>query len=100
VADLILDSATRKVSRDGIYISLTRTEYSLLERLMSRTGKVVSRSVLIESVWSRDREIEDNTLDAFVRLLRNKVEGKGQAKLIHTVRGVGYMIRPEFHSNQ
>ena len=95
VGDLTLDPASREVSRAGTSIALTRTEYSLLERLMHRAGKVVSREALIESVWGFDREIEDNTLDAFVRLLRNKIDSHGRPKLIHTVRGVGYMIRPE-----
>jgi two-component system response regulator MprA len=95
VEDLVLDPASRDVSRAGIRIVLTRTEYSLLERLMGRTGKVVPRRLLIESVWGFEREIEDNTLDVFVRLLRSKVDGNGQPKLIHTVRGVGYVIRAE-----
>ena len=62
---------------------------------MGRAGKVVPRRLLIESVWGLDREIEDNTLDVFVRLLRSKVDSNGQQKLIHTVRGVGYVIRVE-----
>lgn len=95
VSDLILDPESRDVSRAGVSISLTRTEYSLLERLMYRAGKVVPRRALIESVWGFDREIEDNTLDAFVRLLRQKVDREGLPKLILTVRGVGYMIREE-----
>jgi DNA-binding response OmpR family regulator len=95
VGDLILDPESRDVSRAGVSISLTRTEYSLLERLMYRAGKVVPRRTLIESVWGFDREIEDNTLDAFVRLLRQKVDREGMPKLILTVRGVGYMIREE-----
>jgi two-component system response regulator MprA len=95
VADLILDPGSREVSRAGVPLALTRTEYSLLERLMYRAGKVVPRQKLIESVWGFDREIEENTLDAFVRLLRQKVDREGAAKLIHTVRGVGYMIREE-----
>jgi two-component system response regulator MprA len=95
VADLILDPESREVSRAGISITLTRTEYSLLERLMYRAGKVVPRHSLIESVWGFDREIEENTLDVFVRLLRNKVDREGMPKLIATVRGVGYMIREE-----
>jgi len=95
VHDLLLDPATREVSRGGVSLALTRTEYSLLERLMGRAGKVVPRRLLIESVWGLDREIEDNTLDVFVRLLRSKVDGNGQQKLIHTVRGVGYIIRGE-----
>jgi DNA-binding response OmpR family regulator len=93
VGDLILDPESRDVSRAGVSISLTRTEYSLLERLMYRAGKVVPRRTLIESVWGFDREIEENTLDAFVRLLRQKVDREGMPKLILTVRGVGYMIR-------
>jgi DNA-binding response OmpR family regulator len=95
VDDLLLDPATREVSRGGIRLGLTRTEYSLLERLMGRAGKVVPRRLLIESVWGFEREIEDNTLDVFVRLLRAKVDGNGRHKLIHTVRGVGYVIRVE-----
>jgi len=95
VGNLTLDPASREVSRAGTDILLTRTEYNLLERLMYRAGKVVSRRALIEAVWGFDREIEDNTLDAFVRLLRTKIDMEGQPKLIHTVRGVGYMIRAE-----
>jgi len=95
VDDLLLDPATREVSRGGVRLALTRTEYGLLERLMDRAGKVVPRRQLIESVWGFDREIEDNTLDVFVRLLRSKVDGNGRNKLIHTVRGVGYVVRTE-----
>jgi two-component system response regulator MprA len=95
VADLVLDPASREVLRGDCRLSLTRTEYNLLERLMYRAGKVVSRRSLIEAVWGFDREIEENTLDAFMHLLRNKIDPPGRKKLIHTVRGVGYMIRPE-----
>lgn len=95
VGDLVLEPESRTVSRGGTNITLTRTEYNLLERLMYRAGKVVPRHALIESVWGFDREIEENTLDAFVRLLRHKVDTAGRSKLIHTVRGVGYMIREE-----
>lgn len=95
VGDLVLDPESREVSRGAASIFLTRTEYSLLERLMYRAGKVVPRQSLIESVWGFDREIEENTLDAFVRLLRQKVDREGMPKLIVTVRGVGYMIREE-----
>ena len=95
VGDLLLDPESREVSRAGVPITLTRTEYSLLERLMYRAGKVVPRNTLIEAVWGFDREIEENTLDAFVRLLRHKVDREGMPKLILTVRGVGYMIREE-----
>jgi len=95
VGDLMLDPASRDVQRGDKRISLTRTEYSLLERLMYRSGKVVPRQSLIEAVWGFDREIEENTLDAFMHLLRNKVDPPGRPKLIHTVRGIGYVIRSD-----
>jgi DNA-binding response OmpR family regulator len=95
VGDLVLDPASREVVRGQNRISLTRTEYNLLERLIYRAGKVVSRRSLIESVWGFDRDIEENTLDAFMHLLRGKIDPPGQPKLIHTVRGVGYVIRQE-----
>jgi len=95
VSDLSLDTATREVSRAGKLIALTRTEFGLLEKLMERAGRVVPRQGLIESVWGFDRDIEENTLDVFVRLLRNKVDGDRPEKLIRTVRGVGYAIRAE-----
>ncbi len=95
IGDLMLDPASREVSRGDVRISLTRTEYNLLERLMFRAGKVVSRRALIEAVWGFDREIEENTLDAFMHLLRSKIDPPGRTKLIQTVRGVGYMIRSD-----
>jgi DNA-binding response OmpR family regulator len=98
VADLILDRATREVTRAGAGISLTRTEYSVLERLMRDAGRVVARPLLIGSVWSSLGAIESNTLDAFMRLLRNKIDRPGQQKLIHTVRGAGYVIAEENHA--
>jgi len=93
VADLMLDPSTREVSRAGLSISLTRTEYNLLERLMYRAGKIAERRALIEAVWGFDHDIEENTLDAFMHLLRSKIDKPGQPKLIYTVRGVGYVIR-------
>ena len=98
VADLILDRATREVTRGGASLSLTRTEYGVLERLLLDAGKVVPRSLLIESVWGSARAIESNTLDAFMRLLRSKIDAPGQQKLIHTVRGAGYVIAEEKHA--
>ena len=95
VANLSLDPASREVLRGERRITLTKTEFNLLERLMHRAGRVVSRQFLIESVWGYDREIETNTLDAFMHLLRDKIDALGDAKLIHTVRGVGYSIRAD-----
>src|ERR1700693_71330 len=81
VGDLVIDPATREVARDGVRVSLTRTEYSLLEHLAYRAGTVVRRRSLIEAVWF-EREIEDNTLDVFVRLQRKKIEDGTHQKLI------------------
>jgi DNA-binding response OmpR family regulator len=93
VGTVRLDPASRQVSRAGETVALTRTEFLLLEFLMRRAGQVVPRATLIEGVWGYDRDVENNTLDAFIRLLRTKVEGTDGPKLIHTVRGVGYLIR-------
>ena len=88
-----MNAASRQVTRGGRRIGLTRTEYSLLELLIRRAGRVVPREHLIESVWGFDAEVRGNTLDAFIRLLRDKVDTVGESKLIHTVRGVGYCLR-------
>jgi two-component system response regulator MprA len=93
IADLTLDVTTREVKRAGKELHLTRTEFSILELLAKNAGRVVTRESIIEQVWGHTTEIESNTLDAFVRLLRAKVEPTGAPKLIHTVRGVGYTLR-------
>jgi DNA-binding response OmpR family regulator len=93
VADLVLDPATRSVSRAGKPIRLTKTEYILLDLLMRNVGRVLARDTIIETVWGFENEIESNTLDAFLRLLRNKIDGGRRNKLIHTIRGVGYVLR-------
>jgi DNA-binding response OmpR family regulator len=95
VQDLTLNPASREVARGSRRVSLTRTEYGLLELLMRRGGRVVTRENLIEAVWGFDSEVRSNTLDAFIRLLRDKVDVEGETKLIHTVRGVGYCLRGE-----
>src|SRR6185437_1446686 len=91
-AGLSLNTATRAVTRAGRPISLTPREYSLLELLMRHKGRVLSRSIIVESIWGFDTEIEENTLDAFIRLLRNKIEVAGAPRLIRTVRGIGYSL--------
>jgi DNA-binding response OmpR family regulator len=93
VADLTLDASRHSVTRAGAPITLTRTEFGLLEYLMRRAGRVVTRQALIAGVWGTDRDVEDNTLDAFVKLLRQKVDGGGRPALIQTIRGIGYTIR-------
>lgn len=98
VADLVLVPATREVLRGDDKIALTRTEFNLLEYLMRHAGQVVPRNTLIEAVWGFDKEIENNTLDAFIRLLRGKVDDRREKRLIQTVRGVGYSLREESES--
>jgi two-component system, OmpR family, response regulator len=95
IADLVLDQGAREVRRGNRLISLTKTEYAILELLMRNAGRVVTRESLIDSVWGGRSDIESNTLDAFVRLLRAKVEAPAEARLIQTIRGVGYSLRPE-----
>lgn len=91
--DLELDTGAREVRCAGQPISLTRTEYVLLELLMRRKGHVVPRDTIMETVWGYGASVEANTLDAFVRLLRMKIEDSGSKRLLQTVRGVGYTIR-------
>ena len=93
VADLKLNTDTHEVQRGTRLIVLTRTEYILLEYLMRRGGRVVSRDDLIDSVWGIDREVESNTLDVFIFQLRAKLEANGAGRLIQTVRGFGYTLR-------
>jgi DNA-binding response OmpR family regulator len=95
VGDLLLNQASREVRRGQRLITLTRTEFSILELLMRHAGRVLSRDTLIETVWGGDSDIESNTLDAFMRLLRVKVEAPGEPKLLHTIRGVGFSLRVE-----
>ena len=93
VGDLVLDPAAHQVTRAGEEIYLSRTEFRLLELLMRRAGRVVARNTIVQAVWSEDDDVEENTLDAFISLLRNKVDRDHKVKLIQTVRGTGYTIR-------
>jgi len=92
-ADLSLDPDTRQLHRAGRSVRLTPREYALLELLLRNAGRVVTRDTILDSVWGFDTEVNYNTVEAFVRLLRNKVDPNGQPKLIHTVRGIGYSLR-------
>jgi DNA-binding response OmpR family regulator len=92
VEDLSLNTSTHEVVRDSKPISLTRKEYSLLELLMRNSGRVLSRDTIIQSVWGFDGTTENNTLEAFIKLLRKKVDDGHSRKLIQTVRGFGYRI--------
>jgi len=93
VGDLVVNPASRLVMRGEREVHLSPTEFRLLELLMRRSGRVVPRDAIVESVWDFDHEVEENTLDAFIRLLRSKVDRDHPHKLIQTVRGVGYTIR-------
>jgi DNA-binding response OmpR family regulator len=95
IADLSLDPATRKVKRAGSIVSLTRTEFVLLELLVRNSGRVITRTRMIEAAWGHDRDIENNTLDVFIRQLRTKIDLPGLHKLIHTIRGIGFAMREE-----
>jgi DNA-binding response OmpR family regulator len=92
VGGLVMNRSTREVRLRERRIDLTRTEFAILEMLMRNAGRVVTRDALIDSVWGNSSDIENNTLDAFVRLLRAKIEEPG---LIRTIRGVGYSMHVE-----
>src|SRR5258708_38977966 len=92
IADLTLNTETHEVHRGKRLLVLTPTEFVLLERLMRRTGRVVSRDHLIEAVWGIDRDVERKTLDVFIFQLRNKIETGGFSRLLQTVRGFGYTM--------
>ncbi|GAA4404369.1 response regulator transcription factor [Tsukamurella soli] len=91
--DLSMDPVTREVSRGGRGISLTRTEFSLLEMLMANPRRVLTRSRILEEVWGYDFPTSGNALEVYVGYLRRKTEAGGEPRLIHTVRGVGYVLR-------
>jgi two-component system response regulator MprA len=95
VADLTLDPATRHVTRGSDSIALTRTEFNLLELLMYNAGHVLTRDVIFERVWGYDFDVSSNSLDVYIGYLRRKTEANGRPRLIHTVRGVGYVAREQ-----
>jgi DNA-binding response OmpR family regulator len=95
VSDLALDITQRRVFRGSREIHLTPTEFRLLEFLMRNQGRVATRQAILEAVWGQAENVEENTLDAFVRLLRRKVDESEPVKLIHTLRGFGYCLGPE-----
>ncbi|WP_221467568.1 response regulator transcription factor [Saccharopolyspora phatthalungensis] len=92
-ADLELDPGTREVRRGERPISLTRTEFALLELLMAHPKQVLTRSRLLEDVWGYDFPTSGNALEVYIGYLRRKTEAEGEPRLIHTVRGVGYVLR-------
>jgi len=92
-ADLELDLSTCQVFRAGKSIPLTKKEYLLLELLLRNAGRVVRRELILETIWGTQESVENNTVDAFIKLLRHKVDHDYPVKLIHTVRGFGYRLR-------
>ena len=94
VADLTLDPATRAVTRGGRTVELTTREYQVLQLLMRHAGQPLSRAIIEERVWGSGTDIGSNVVEAYIRLLRRKVDFGHPARLIHTVRGVGYVLKP------
>ncbi|WP_016699652.1 response regulator transcription factor [Actinoalloteichus spitiensis] len=92
-ADLELDTATREVRRGERRISLTRTEFALLELFIAHPRRVLTRTRILEEVWGYDFPTSGNALEVYVGYLRRKTEAGGEPRLIHTVRGVGYVLR-------
>jgi two-component system response regulator MprA len=94
-ADLTANTETHEVWRGYTALNLTPTEFAILECLMKSAGRIVTRQRLIDTAWGKDREVGNNNLDVFIRLLRTKVDSPGQPRLIQTARGVGYSLRQE-----
>jgi two-component system, OmpR family, response regulator MprA len=92
-SDLSMDLATREVKRGGRAIELTRTEFTLLEMFLRRPRRVLERSFILEEVWGYDFPTTANSLEVYVGYLRRKTEAEGESRLIHTVRGVGYVLK-------
>jgi two-component system, OmpR family, response regulator PrrA len=92
--DVRIDGARRRVQRASRDIELTKREFHLLEILVRNQGIVLSRERLLELVWGYDFEVNTNVVDVFVGYLRRKLEDDGESRLIHTVRGIGFVLRP------
>ena len=93
LGDLTLDPGTRVVTRAGMPIELTRTEYQLLEMFLRNPGQVLTRELIFDRVWGYDFGVNSNSLDVYIGYLRRKTEAGEKPRLIHTVRGVGYVAR-------
>jgi DNA-binding response OmpR family regulator len=95
LADLTLDPVQREVKRGTRRIMLTPREYALLEYFLRNTGRVLTRPLLAQHVWGVDFDTESNLIDVYVGYLRRKINGEGEAPLLHTVRGVGYVVKAD-----
>ena len=94
VADLSLDPAKHQVIRGSRLIELTKTEFDLLQILMEQSGIVLTRDYLYEQIWGFNFETNSKSLDVYIGYLRRKLEDNGESRLLFTVRGVGYVVRP------
>jgi len=92
-SDLTMDLASREIRRGERSIELTRTEFTLLEMFLRRPRRVLNRSFILEEVWGYDFPTTANSLEVYVGYLRRKTEAEGESRLIHTVRGVGYVLK-------
>ena len=92
-SDLTMDVASREVRRGDRLIELTRTEFTLLEMFLRRPRRVLERSFILEEVWGYDFPTTANSLEVYVGYLRRKTEAEGEPRLIHTVSGVGYVLK-------
>jgi DNA-binding response OmpR family regulator len=95
IDDLILNPATREVTRNSQRIDLTLKEYALLEYFMRHAGRVLTRPMISEHVWNQDFDTFTNVIDVYVNYLRNKIDRGRSRKLIHTIRGSGYMLKAD-----
>ena len=92
VGDLEVDTASRAARRQGRQIKLTAREYALLEYFLRNVGRVLTRPMIAQHVWGLDFDTESNIIDVYVGYLRRKIDGEGERRLLHTVRGAGYML--------
>lgn len=91
--DLVVDPATRRVTRGEQRIELKAREYALLEYFLRNVGRVLTRPMIAQHVWGLDFDAESNVIDVYVGYLRRRIEGKGERRLLHTVRGAGYVMK-------
>jgi two-component system response regulator MprA len=95
LADLVLDTDTRSAARNGRSIELSSTEYNLLHYFLSNPRRVLTKEMILAAVWGYDFGGESNIVEVYIRYLRTKIEGDGDSRLIHTVRGAGYILREQ-----
>jgi two-component system response regulator MprA len=94
VGSLVIDTAARQVWRDGTLIELTMREYDLLELLAQHAGQVLTKEVIFERIWGYDNEAGMEIIKVYINYIRSKLNAGGKTDLIHSVRGVGYILKP------